>query len=48
MVKDHRTLMEKGNVDPVLDGDLDEFILAFLKQKSRKKHRAESEQHSQV
>jgi peptide chain release factor 2 len=48
MVKDHRTLMEKGNVDPVLNGDLDEFILAFLKQKSRKKHQAESEQHSQV
>jgi peptide chain release factor 2 len=48
MVKDHRTLMEKGNVDPVLNGDLDEFILAFLKQKSRKKHQAESERHSQV
>lgn len=46
MVKDHRTLVEKGNVDPVLDGDLDEFILAYLKEKSRKKHRAESEQHS--
>jgi len=47
MVKDHRTLMEKGNVDPILDGDLDEFILAYLKEKSRKKHQAESEQHGQ-
>ncbi len=47
MVKDHRTLVEKGNVDPILDGDLDEFILAFLKEKSRKKHQAESAQHSQ-
>ncbi len=47
MVKDHRTLVEKGNVDPVLDGDLDEFILAFLKEKSRKKHQAESAQHVQ-
>jgi len=47
MVKDHRTLVEKGNVDPILDGDLDEFILAFLKEKSRKKHQAESAQHGQ-
>lgn len=47
MVKDHRTLMEKGNVDPILDGDLDEFILAFLKEKSRKKHQAESARHGQ-
>ena len=31
MVKDHRTLVEKGNVDPVLDGDLDEFIEAYLR-----------------
>lgn len=31
MVKDHRTNMEKGNVQAVLDGDIDEFILSFLR-----------------
>ncbi|XMB71979.1 peptide chain release factor 2 [Mycoplasmatota bacterium WC30] len=30
MVKDHRTLIETGNGDRVLDGDLDRFILAYL------------------
>ena len=30
LVKDHRTGVEKGNVDPVLDGELDEFITAQL------------------
>ena len=31
MVKDHRTEFETGNADSVLDGDLDGFILAYLK-----------------
>jgi len=31
MVKDHRTGFEVGNVDAVMDGDLDGFIEAFLK-----------------
>ena len=31
MVKDHRTNYEVGNVDAVMDGDLDGFIEAFLK-----------------
>lgn len=31
MVKDHRTNFEVGNVDAVMDGDLDGFIEAFLK-----------------
>jgi len=30
MVKDHRTEVETGNVDGVLDGDLDPFIEAYL------------------
>ena len=33
MVKDHRTGAEVGNVDKVLDGDLDYFINEELKQK---------------
>ena len=31
MVKDHRTSYEVGNVEKVVDGDLDEFIDAYLK-----------------
>lgn len=30
MIKDHRTSVEKGNVDAVLDGDIGDFIRAFL------------------
>lgn len=33
MVKDHRTNYEVSNVDSVMDGDLDGFIEAYLKQK---------------
>ncbi len=32
MVKDHRTSHETGNVDAVLDGDLTDFIEAYLEQ----------------
>ena len=32
MVKDHRTLAETGNVDAVMDGDLDMFINEYLRQ----------------
>ena len=32
MVKDHRTNFETGNVDKILDGDLDSFMEAFLLQ----------------
>jgi peptide chain release factor 2 len=31
MVKDHRTDYEKGNAQAVLDGDIDEFIEAYLR-----------------
>ncbi|MBF0532001.1 MAG: peptide chain release factor 2 [Candidatus Omnitrophica bacterium] len=33
MVKDHRTEVETGNVQKVMDGDLDMFIEAYLKMK---------------
>jgi peptide chain release factor 2 len=29
-IKDHRTGVEIGNVEAVMDGDLDEFIKAYL------------------
>ena len=32
MVKDHRTSYETGNVDSVMDGELDEFVESFLTQ----------------
>nr|WP_271435410.1 peptide chain release factor 2 [Thermospira aquatica] len=31
MVKDHRTDVEVGNIQAVMDGDLDDFIMAYLK-----------------
>jgi peptide chain release factor 2 len=34
LAKDHRTNLEIGNVDAVLDGDLDPFIQAYLLQKA--------------
>ena len=34
MVKDHRTKLEVGDVDRILDGDLDGFIKTFLQWKS--------------
>jgi peptide chain release factor 2 len=37
MVKDHRTEYETGNTQAVLDGDLDEFMLAYLRQKKPSK-----------
>ena len=39
LVKDHRTKMEVGNVDSVLNGQLDPFINEFLKRKSGEKSR---------
>ena len=36
LVKDHRTKFEKGNVGAVMDGEIDEFINAWLKQQAAK------------
>lgn len=38
LIKDHRTGVEVGNVDAVLDGMLNEFILTFLQQQAREKN----------
>ena len=37
MVKDHRTGFETGNINAVMDGDLDGFINAYLKAASLNK-----------
>lgn len=36
LVKDHRTNFEMGNITNVMDGDIDGFINAYLKQESQK------------
>ena len=36
LVKDHRTGQENSNVNAVLDGDIDAFINAYLKQKAER------------
>ena len=35
LVKDHRTAFEMGNVNAVMDGELDGFINAYLKAASK-------------
>lgn len=40
LVKDHRTNFEMGNVDAVLDGDIDRFIRAYLVQRAAESARA--------
>jgi peptide chain release factor 2 len=35
LVKDHRTGEERGNINAVMDGEIDSFIAAYLKNKAR-------------
>ncbi|MBP1744062.1 MAG: peptide chain release factor 2 [Firmicutes bacterium] len=35
MVKDHRTKVENTNVNAVMDGDIDSFIIAYLKEEAQ-------------
>ncbi len=42
LVKDHRTDIEAGNVSAVMDGDIDNFIRAFLLEKLKKSQHAKS------
>ena len=35
LVKDHRTNYEKGNIQAVLDGDINDFIMQYLRQRAK-------------
>ncbi len=39
MVKDHRTNFQTGNVDAVLDGELDGFIESYLRRRAKNKNK---------
>ena len=43
LVKDHRTGLESGRVEAVMDGDLDPFVEAFLRWQARRRHRQKPE-----
>jgi peptide chain release factor 2 len=42
MIKDHRTDFQKGNVEAVLDGDIEEFIESYLRHRAGKNNRQQS------
>jgi peptide chain release factor 2 len=44
MIKDHRTKMEVGDVDRVLDGDIDPFIRAYLRMRRGEKQSVNKQQ----
>ena len=48
MVKDHRTGVETGNVNAVMDGDIDQFIEAYLIARQREKSSGNSGQRAEV
>lgn len=41
MIKDHRTEHQTGNVQSVLDGDLEPFIESYLRYRAEKKNKKE-------
>jgi peptide chain release factor 2 len=43
LVKDARTGHETSQVQKVLDGDIDEFIQAYLRQKAEREHKRKAE-----
>lgn len=43
MIKDHRTDFQSGNVNAVLDGDIEPFIESYLRFRAEKKHKAKKQ-----
>jgi peptide chain release factor 2 len=39
LIKDHRTDFQTGNIQPVLDGDIEGFIDSYLQYRAEKKHK---------
>ena len=37
LVKDHRTNLESGNIRAVMDGEIDEFVFAWLRSRDGRK-----------
>ena len=45
MIKDHRTNTEVGNVDSIMDGNIDPFISAYLQKQAKESHYITKEDH---